>query len=444
MTPPCLRRRQIPRHERHRTAVLPSCASAAGIQDRCSTRSWTPPLALLKLRLADVFRPAPPAVVRTAGSGDACFAPVLDWDEAPPARPQPRARHVHRGRWRAPARASAFRRGVPEHCPARAASLQDTLAAWNTRSEETPYPCLTQAIHQEPAARAGATAAICGEEQADWSQLAQRIGRWHRPAGAGRGARRRVGMMGLNSIRYLEYFYGCWWAGAAVNPVSIRWSAQEVACSLDDCDTRVLFVDDAFAPWCPGCASCPPACTPWCSRHGRRARGALHYEQLLAAALLRRRCAAAQRPGRRDVYGRHHGPAQGGDAQPDNLFINALSMPATCRASVIVPAFDELAILAGIQQHGVNELFLVPTMIRRLIEHPRLAEFDLSSLRLMLYGAAPIDATLLERTMQLLPGADFAQAYGATDVAHHRVHGPGRAPSRPQRERLLRAQPASP
>ena len=36
---------------------------------------------------------------------------------------------------------------------------------------------LTQAIHKGRRERAGATAAICGAEQASWSQLAQRIER---------------------------------------------------------------------------------------------------------------------------------------------------------------------------------------------------------------------------------------------------------------------------
>ncbi len=49
-------------------------------------------------------------------------------------------------------------------------------------------------------------------------------------------------------------------------------------------------------------------------------------------------------------------------------------------------------------------------MIKRLIEHPRFEEFDLSSFHLMLYGAAPIDAALLAQAMadaarrELLPG----------------------------------------
>jgi acyl-CoA synthetase (AMP-forming)/AMP-acid ligase II len=30
----------------------------------------------------------------------------------------------------------------------------------------------------------------------------------------------------------------CYWAGVAVNPINIRWSANEIAYSLDDCDTH--------------------------------------------------------------------------------------------------------------------------------------------------------------------------------------------------------------
>jgi acyl-CoA synthetase (AMP-forming)/AMP-acid ligase II len=45
----------------------------------------------------------------------------------------------------------------------------------------------------------------------------------------------------------------------------------------------------------------------------------------------------------------------------------------------IVPMFDELAVLQTLQSARITEMFLVPTMIKRVIEHPRFAEFDLSS-----------------------------------------------------------------
>src|SRR5690606_10463572 len=56
----------------------------------------------------------------------------------------------------------------------------------------------------------------------------------------------RVAMLALNSDRYLEYLYACFWVGAVINPVNIRWSAAEIAYSLNDCATGVLIVDDHF------------------------------------------------------------------------------------------------------------------------------------------------------------------------------------------------------
>ncbi|MFX8930020.1 AMP-binding protein, partial [Acinetobacter baumannii] len=63
---------------------------------------------------------------------------------------------------------------------------------------------------------------------------------------AGMGIGDRIGMLSLNSDRYLEYYLAVPWGGGIVNPCTIRWSAAEVAYSLDDCDTRILIVDDAF------------------------------------------------------------------------------------------------------------------------------------------------------------------------------------------------------
>ena len=58
----------------------------------------------------------------------------------------------------------------------------------------------------------------------------------------------RVGILALNSDRYFELLFATPWAGAVVNPVNVRWSVEEIGYSLVDCDTRVLFVDDTFAP----------------------------------------------------------------------------------------------------------------------------------------------------------------------------------------------------
>ncbi len=332
---------------------------------------------------------------------------------------------------------------------------------------------LTQSVHKGLRERPNEVAAVCGAQQITRAQLADRVARL---AGAlqrlGLKPGDRVGMLSLNSIAYLEYFYGTWWAGGVINPVNIRWSPKEVAYSLDDCDTRILIVDDAFAPMVPALRGLSKSlATVMHCGSGPVPDGMLSYEALLAEAAP----VADTERGNDELAavmytGGTTGAPKGVMLSHANLYVNALdNIAAVPRAAgsigllvspmfhvagcgltlilmqrlslqVIVPMFDELAILNAMQTHRVNEVFLVPTMIQRLLAHPRFGEFDLASLKLMLYGAAPIDATLLERAMAALPNADFAQAYGMTELAPTVVvlgaeeHRPG-----PNRAKWLRA-----
>jgi acyl-CoA synthetase (AMP-forming)/AMP-acid ligase II len=69
-----------------------------------------------------------------------------------------------------------------------------------------------------------------------------------------------------------------------------------------------------------------------------------------------------------------------------------------------------------IQSEKVTETFMVPTMILRLLDDPTFGDYDLSSLRTLLYGAAPIDVTLQERLQRSLPHVGLIQLYGQTEA----------------------------
>jgi acyl-CoA synthetase (AMP-forming)/AMP-acid ligase II len=64
-------------------------------------------------------------------------------------------------------------------------------------------------------------------------------------------------------------------------PVNIRWSPAEIAYSLVESDTRVLFVDDAFAPMLPALRD-PGLSTVIHCGDGDLPAGALSYETLIA------------------------------------------------------------------------------------------------------------------------------------------------------------------
>jgi acyl-CoA synthetase (AMP-forming)/AMP-acid ligase II len=259
----------------------------------------------------------------------------------------------------------------------------------------------------------------------------------------------RAGMLALNSHRYVEYFFGVWWGGGAINPVNIRWNPKEIAYSLDDCDTRILIVDDTFARLVPELRALSRSLrTVIFAGDGDAPSGTLDYETLLAEA---RPAVDAERAGddlAAVMYtGGTTGLPKGVMLSHANLVTNARNSLATIprnadsaaviaapvfhiggaslvlqcihgfRRAIVLPMFDEVAILRTIADERASEIFLVPSMLKRLIEHPQFADFDTSSLRLMIYGAAPIDSALLARAMEKFPNADFYQAYGMTECS---------------------------
>ena len=66
---------------------------------------------------------------------------------------------------------------------------------------------------------------------------------------------------------------------------------------------------------------------------------------------------------------------------------------------VIMPAPDLAEFLALIGQHRVTHAFLPPTLIYLLLDHPALADADLTSLQCLWYGAAPMSAARLEQAI---------------------------------------------
>ena len=73
--------------------------------------------------------------------------------------------------------------------------------------------------------------------------------------------------------------------------------------------------------------------------------------------------------------------------------------------------------LETIARHRVTTALLVPTMLQRVVDHPALPEFDLSSVRALLYGASPVSEAVLKRAMRAFPRAAFTQLYGMTEAA---------------------------
>ncbi|NML33294.1 AMP-binding protein [Paraburkholderia antibiotica] len=81
---------------------------------------------------------------------------------------------------------------------------------------------------------------------------------------------------------------------------------------------------------------------------------------------------------------------------------------------VVMRHADVGAFLAEIERERVTHTFLPPTVIYMLLDHPRLASTDLSSLQCFWYGAAPISVERLVEALGKL--GPMAQLFGQTEA----------------------------
>ena len=310
---------------------------------------------------------------------------------------------------------------------------------------------LTQPLHRALQQYPERPATIDGARERTFAEHVDRVARLASGLQAlGVAAGDRVAMCGLNSDHYLEYLMAVPWADAILVPVNTRWSVPEIAESIIDSGTRVLLVDDAFIAAAVELEGrCPELRRIVHVGRSDRPDHWVDVDELIdgtAPAVDARRGGDA--PAAVFYTGGTTGRAKGVVLSHANLATSALGCAATgfwatpggrflhsapmfhladlClwaahslggSTHVIVPGFDPERVLQAVESHRVTDLFLVPTMIQMLIDHPRFGEHDLSSLRRFCYGASPISPQVLDRTLRLLPEVELAQAYGMTELS---------------------------
>ncbi|MFP5112342.1 acyl-CoA synthetase [Bacillaceae bacterium C204] len=111
-----------------------------------------------------------------------------------------------------------------------------------------------------------------------------------------------------------------------------------------------------------------------------------------------------------------------------NLFlISGVALGAT---HIIHRDFHPVKTLQAIQEHKITHLFAVPAMYNFLLQVPNAAEFDLSSIKRVGYGAAPMAPELVKKTTQLFKTDQFYNLCGLTEA------GPGGILLDPEGHRL--------
>lgn len=83
-------------------------------------------------------------------------------------------------------------------------------------------------------------------------------------------------------------------------------------------------------------------------------------------------------------------------------------------SGVILQGFQLPQFFETIQNERVTSTFMVPTMIYAVLNYPDLKRYDLSSLRNIIYGAAPISPERLREAVRVF-GPIFTQSYGQVE-----------------------------
>ena len=309
---------------------------------------------------------------------------------------------------------------------------------------------ITQGLRRALQINAGGVATIFGDRRHDYRTFAARTAKL---AGAlcdlGISAGDRVAILALNSDRYLEYFFACWTIGAVVVPLNIRWAAEELIMALQDSGALLLFIDDAFLHLCEQFMAASPAVRDVVYMGEGNRRGTRRdYEEMIDAASP----AVDAGAGGDDLAGIYYtggttGRSKGVMLSHRNFVYNAVNYAATVgfgtdthwlhlapmfhiadangilTATMVggthsfLPSFKPEEAMVLIQNNKINFSLFIPTMINMLVNHPALADYDLSSPMRCQFGGSPMPESVLRQAMKVLPSWKFIHSYGMTELS---------------------------
>jgi len=296
-------------------------------------------------------------------------------------------------------------------------------------------------------------AVVDGDLRLTYAELGERVDRLAGALAAmGLAPGDRAAVFMRNRHEYLETYFAVEQAGAVLVPLNQRLAPAELAYILNDAGATHLLLDaehmglyEAIKAEVPGLRGVLVA-----GAGDAAGQGITDYETALAAAEPMRRPARDWQVD--DLVQLYYtsgttGRAKGVMLSQGNVIANArhfimllhfteqdswihatpmfhLADAWSCWTFAWVGArhvflrdFSTVGYLELVQREHVTTSLLVPTMINAIVNEPRVREFDLSSLRLLLFGASPMPVDRLKAAMVIFPSVPFMQLYGMTETA---------------------------
>jgi acyl-CoA synthetase (AMP-forming)/AMP-acid ligase II len=87
------------------------------------------------------------------------------------------------------------------------------------------------------------------------------------------------------------------------------------------------------------------------------------------------------------------------------------------RTLVMQRQFEAESWMELVEKEKVGRAMMVPTMLKQLMDNPMFGKRDLSSLKVITYGAAPMPISVMKKALEAFPGVNFINAFGQTETA---------------------------
>ena len=87
------------------------------------------------------------------------------------------------------------------------------------------------------------------------------------------------------------------------------------------------------------------------------------------------------------------------------------------RTIALMRQFDEKEWFETVQREKATRVMVVPTMLKRIVDSPDFDKYDLSSVRVVTYGAAACPYEVLKKAIERFPGRALINAFGGTETS---------------------------
>ncbi len=258
----------------------------------------------------------------------------------------------------------------------------------------------------------------------------------------------RIGMLHVNCPQYVEAYFAAAKIGAIFVPLNFRAKPDELGYMIDNAGAGVLLTGARYFDMIQKLLPRLPSVNTCISIDVRQDQG-LFYEDLINSAgsdelaadigddditVIMYTAGTTGRP--KGVPLRHSGFVSYvlenvEPANPESEERNLLTVPLYHvagmqamlagayggRTLVLMRQFEVKEWLKTVQQEQITRAMLVPTMLKWVVDDPEFHDYDLSSLKIITYGAAPMPLNVIQKAIAEMPAVRFINAFGQTETA---------------------------